>query len=65
MLARLETKQEWANVNDNTNVMGLLKLIQSHSMIKESRRNASHALFDAQRSPNPTAYEVLRIDCRI
>lgn len=45
----LRQKRDGVASTITTDAIGLLKLIQSHIMIKESQRNASHSLFDAYR----------------
>jgi len=47
MVDRLHAESTWTTIDNTTDVIGLLKLIQTNATVKQSQYERSHALFDA------------------
>ncbi|MFN7263281.1 MAG: reverse transcriptase domain-containing protein, partial [Cyanobacteriota bacterium] len=47
MIDRVTGEATWSSINNNSDVIGLLKLIQSNSTIKNAQTEESHAVLDA------------------
>jgi hypothetical protein len=49
MRDQIESLPTWEGINSATDVIGLLKLIQANSNVKQPRRAYTHQLIDAQK----------------